>query len=341
MTLTIKAFFFNAQRDYLPYYKQFSLEVGEEMAFREILPMIQAENRDFHYPEKQLYFRVNGLVMDGTQSIKTVTNRLGTQLQIDPVSAYRSQHGLQIDDSDFEQSFALLAPYATKADREVYESLYPLHYASETLNYNHQYIGDAILVLAAKMIASGNPHKTEILHAIASHHEGLWECEYENNLFAAEDHTEAITKLKEMAKGAPDDYKPFFARRYKAPQIEEIAGRNVAFYAGADEMSQSILESTLEQIESKGAKAIRFDKACKLAGQTLIKTHPKMAYLKMGTMLLDAFDNGADLLVVSSEEDATLFQKCIGYCEKVTQREIRLDIMPRGKLMGMAGKSVA
>jgi hypothetical protein len=106
-------------------------------------------------------------------------------------------------------------------------------------------------------------------------------------------------------------------------------------------MSQGILESTLEQIESKGAKAIRFGMSCKLAGQTIVKTHPKMAYLKMGTMLLDAFDNGADLLVVSSEEDTTLFQKCIGYCEKVTQRDIKLDIMPRGKLMGMTGKSVA
>ena len=341
MTLSIKAFFFNARTDYLPYYKNFTFEVADEMTVKALLPMIKAENRDFNYPETPLFFRVNGLVLDGSQTVQEVTSRLGSELQIDPISSYRSTHGLTISDEDFAQRFALLAPYATDEDKAFYESLYPLHYASETFTYNNQYIGDAILVLASKMIENNPAHKTEILDAVSTHHEGLWECEYENNLFHAEDHTVAIESLKSMAKDAPSDYKPFFARKYKSPEISSIEGRNVAFYAGSDEMSQNILESTLEQIESKGAKAVRFDHACKLAGQTLVKTHPKMAYLKMGTMLLDAFDNGADLLFVSSEEDATLFQQCIGYCEKVTQRDIKLDIIPRGKLMGMSGKAVA
>ena len=340
MTLSIKAFFFNARTDYLPYYKHFTLKIKEGSAIKEILPMIQMQNRDFHYPTKNLYFRINGLVLDGNQTVKEITNKLGTELQIDPISAYRSTHGLEINDTDFEERFALLAPYTSQEDQTYYETLYPLHYASETFNYNNQYIGDAILVLATKMIEENNPHKAEILDAVASHHEGLWECEYENNLYHTAEYAAAIDTLKGMAKGAPNDYKPFFARKYKAPQITSLEGRSVAFYAGSDEMSQSIVESTLEQIESKGAKAIRFDKACKLAGQTLLKTHPKMAYLKMGTILLDAFDHGADLLVVSSEEDAILFQKCIGYCEKVTQRDIKLDIISRGKLMGISGKTV-
>ncbi len=341
MTLSIKAYFFNARTDYLPYYKHFDLEMEESAAIKEVLPMIQTRNRDFHYPEAKLYFKINGLVLDGTQSVKEITQKLGTSLQIDPLSAYRSTHGLEINDTDFEESFALLAPYASAEDRSYYERLYPLHYASETFQYNNQYIGDAILLLAAKMIEEGNPHKTEILDAIAAHHEGLWECEYENNLFHPEAHAETIEKLKTMAKGAPDDYKPFFARKYKAPEITTLEGRSVAFYAGADEMAQSIMESTLEQIKSKGARVIRFDKACKLAGQTLLNTHPKMAYFKMGTVLLDALDSGADLLVVSNEEDALLFQKSIGYCEKVTQRDIRLDIISRGKLMGISPKAAA
>jgi len=341
MLLTIKAFFFNAHTDYLPYYKHFKLEIKEDTAIKEILPAIQAQNRDFHYPEKHLYFRMNGLVLDGNQTVKEITGKLGTQLQIDPISVYRSTHGLEINDEDFMQSYALLAPYASTEDKVYYESLYPLHYASETYRYNNQYIGDAILLLASKMIEDGNEHREEILNTIASHHEGLWECEYENNLFHTEDHTETITKLQEMATGAPDDFKVFFPRKYKVPHISSLEGRNVAFYAGRNEMSQGIVESTLKQIVSKGATPVRFDMSCKLAGQTLIKTHPKMAYFKMGTMLLDAFDNGADLLVVSSEEDAILFQKYLGYCEKVTQRDIRLDIISRGKLLGMSGKTTA
>jgi len=333
--LQIRAYFFNAAQDYLPYYKTFGFEVAESMAVKELLPMIQTEAFQFTYPTEKLYFRVNGQVLDGTQSIKEVSNRFGTQLQIDPLSAYRSTQGLVINDEDFMQRFALLAPYATPEDSAYYETLYSLHYASETFNYNNQYIGDAILILADKMIAGGNPHKTEILDAIASDHEGLWECEYENNLFIVQDHTEAIERLKSMAKGAPSSNNPLFARKYKVREISSITGRNVAFYAGKDTLSQEIAESTLEQIRSKGATPIRFDSAYKLAGQTLVQTNPRMAYLKMGTMLLDALDSGADLLVVSNEEDAALFQKSIGYCEKITQRDIPLEIIPRGQLISM------
>ncbi len=339
MTLQIKAYFFNVRTDYLPYYKHFTLELKEGSAIKEILPMLQQQNRDFHYLTEKLYFRVNGLVLDGNQTVKEVTDRLGTELQIDPISAYRSTHGLEINDADFEASFALLSPYATEEDSAYYQTLYPLHYASETFVYNHQYIGDAILLLAHKMITENNPDKTEILDAISSHHNGLWECEYENNLFYPEEHEEAIAALRSMARHRPGSYKPLFARKYKATDIATLAGRNVAFYAGGDQMSQDIMESTLEQIERKGAKAIHFGASCKLCGQTILETHPKMAYLKMGTMLLDALDSGADLLVVSNEEDANLIKRSIGYCEKVTQRDIPLEIISRGKLMGM--KSVA
>jgi len=339
MTLQIKAYFFDAQLDYLPYYRNFTIHADEEIAVKELLPRIKAEAFQFSYSEEQLYFRVNGLVLDGTQTLKEVTDRLGTSLQIDPVSTYRSTKGLIINDEDFMESFSLLAPYATEEDKAYHAHLYPLHYASETYHYNNQYIGDAVLLLAHKMILENNPNKTEILEAISSHHEGLWECEYENNLFHAEDHEVSIAKLREMAKPLANKYKPLFSRKYKATESTTLEGRHVAFYAGTDEMSQGITESTLEQIESKGAQAIRFDKSNRLAGQTIVQTNPKMAYLKMGAMLLDALDSGADLLVVSSEEDATLFKQSIGYCEKVTQRDIPLEIISRGKLMGMSGKA--
>ncbi len=339
MTLHIKAYFFNAQLDYLPYYKLFAIQADEGMAVKELLPLIKEKAFQFAYPKERLYFRINGLVLDGSQSVKEITNRFGTSLQIDPVSAYRSTKGLIINDEDFMESFSLLAPYATEEDKAYYERLYPLHYASETYHYNNQYIGDAILILAHKLILENNPHKAEILEAVSSHHEGLWECEYENNLFRAENHEVSIAKLREMAKSPKIRYKPLFSRKYKASEVTTLEGRHVAFYAGMDEMSQGIMESTLAQIESKGAQAIRFDKANKLAGQTIVQTNPKMAYLKMGTMLLDALDSGADLLVVSSEEDATLFKQSIGYCEKVTQRDIPLEIISRGKLMGMSGKA--
>ena len=72
---------------------------------------------------------------------------------------------------------------ATEEDKAYYESLYALHYASETFKFSHDYIGDAVLMLAHKMIENGSEHKEAILEAISDKYDGLAACEYENNLF--------------------------------------------------------------------------------------------------------------------------------------------------------------
>jgi len=54
----------------------------------------------------------------------------------------------------------------TKDDLMFYLKLYGVHYASETFSYNKEYMGDAIMILARKMLKDGNPHKKEIIDAI-------------------------------------------------------------------------------------------------------------------------------------------------------------------------------
>jgi len=66
--LEIKAFFFNAKTDYLPYYKQFSIDLEnidlvEAMKTKDLLAFIQEQNENFTYPEENLVFKINGLVL--------------------------------------------------------------------------------------------------------------------------------------------------------------------------------------------------------------------------------------------------------------------------------------
>ena len=195
--LNIRAFFFNAKTDYLPYYKNFTLKVDETATAKDLLGLIQEQNENFSYPKQKLIMKINGLVVDAKEQVSTIVERLGTDLIIEPVNSYRSNDGLKINDDDFLKSYALLEPYASEADLKYYKTLYALHYASETENFDRSYIGDAILVLAHKMISEGNEHKEAILEAITSADSGLLDCEYENNLFNAQDHSETIESLKE------------------------------------------------------------------------------------------------------------------------------------------------
>jgi hypothetical protein len=63
--LEIKAFFFNAKTDYLPYYKNFNIKLTDNMKAKDLLALIQEQNDNFAYPEENLVFKIDDLLVDG------------------------------------------------------------------------------------------------------------------------------------------------------------------------------------------------------------------------------------------------------------------------------------
>jgi len=335
-TLTIKAFFFNAQTDYLPYYKHFTVILDESAKAVDILAKIKAENENFSYPETKLVFKINGLVVEGEQPVDDIVARLGTDLQIDPVNAYRSNNGLIINDDDFMERYAMLSPYTSEDDLAFYQTLYALHYASETEKFDHDYIGDAILVLAHKLITQGSEHSEEILHTISETFSGLFASEYENNLFHAQDHTAAIEELKQMAKPSAQAHSSTFIDKMaakfmkkssaakKAVDGKKITGKKIAYYFGG---SNDHSETVIQKITSLGAGNIPFDRAGKLSGLSLLETAQELAFKKAGTTLLDALDRGAEILVIENEAYLAMFTEHLGAIENTMGRDIPLKLL--------------
>ena len=331
--LEIRAFFFNAKTDYLPYYKNFNIIVNDDATAKDVLLKIQEENENFSFPKQKLVMKINGLVVDAKQSVSSLVERLGTSLQIDPVNSYRSNNGLKINDNDFMESFELLAPYASESDLRYYKTLYALHYASETENFDREYIGDAVLVLAHNMITEGSEYREAILEAITSVNSGLFDCEYENNLFNAQDHTAAIGALKAMAK--PDEGPSLCARlmarfskneekeleavvpKRAVETIENLEEKQVAHYHGL--ASHDVMHTLIAQ---KGMKAIHFSRSGKLSGLSLLEDNKELAFKKAGAILLDAYDSGAEVLVVEDVDVLDMFKKNYSAIEKTIGRKM-------------------
>lgn len=332
LELNARAFFFNAKTDYLPYYKNFSLTIDRGMKLKEILGMIKEQNRDFSYPDKDLLFRVNNLIVTGEEELSAVVDRLGTELTIEPALKYRSDNGLILNNKDFMHQFRyILGHYSVKKDLAYYLTLYPLHYASETFNYNHEYIGDAILLLAHKMIADGNEHKKEILTAISDEFNGISCCEYENMLFADVDHSKAIAELKEMIgvkreKTLIEKISDLTLCKKERATLDSIDGQTVAIYAG-DKLSDKLIEEAKSSIENSNAKVVEFSMSTKLAGQTLVDSNFEIAYRKAGTMMLDALDSGADVLVCLKDEDLKIFKSILVDAERAMGRDIEITLI--------------
>ncbi len=328
--LEIRAFFFNAKTDYLPYYKNFTIHVNDDATAKDLLVKIQEENENFSFPKQKLLMKINGLVVEAKQPVSALVERLGTSLQIDPVNSYRSNDGLKINDSDFMNSFALLAPYASESDLKYYKTLYALHYASETENFDREYIGDAILVLAHKMITEGSEHKEAILEAITSVNSGLFDCEYENNLFNTQDHSAAINALKAMVK--PEEGPSLCARlmarfskkevevavsKRAAETIENLEEKQIAHYHGP-----ASHDSIHKLIADRGMKGVHFSRSGKLAGLGILEENKDLAFKKAGAILLDAYDHGAEVLVVEDIDVLDMFKKNFSAIEKTIGRKM-------------------
>jgi succinate dehydrogenase/fumarate reductase-like Fe-S protein len=334
--LTIRAFFFNAKTDYLPYYKNFTLKVEDDATAKELLGLIQEQNSDFSYPKQKLIMKINGLIIEAKEKVASIVERLGTELTIEPASSYRSNNGLKINDDDFMQSYALLEPYATESDLKYYKTLYALHYASETSLFDREYIGDAILVLAHKMISEGNTHKHAILEAISSVHSGLFDCEYENNLFNAQSYDAAITALKDMAKkdenehpslmeliknrlGIEKEEKVVVKTKRAAKKVDDIENKYIAYYAGVKRDNEDVISQIIADL---GAKEVTIARKNKLSGLSILEDNKTLALKKAGATLLEAYDAGAEVLVVENEACYEMFVTYFKEIENVVGRKI-------------------
>ena len=346
LKLNIRAFFFNAQTDYLPYYKNFSFKVDGEKTILNLLQMIKEQNSDFSYPNKNIILRVNDLVLTADEKLSVVVNKLGTELKIDPALTYRSNNGLILNDDDFMKSFELLAPYSEEEDKAYFQSLYPLHYASASLEFNHTYIGDAVLLLASRLLEKQPENEENILNAINDEFSGISYAEYENNLFNAEDHAQTIAELKAKTQSQTEASlieklcSLAMKKRVYTLDSDALNESNIALYVGNRE-STKLTEATKKEIEGVGATFVKFPMSVKISGQTLLKSNPELAYKKAGKMLLDALDNGADTLLFVNNEDLTLFTKIIGKCERVVGRPIKLNLIALSEFQKLASKEEA
>jgi hypothetical protein len=238
------------------------------------------------------------------------------------------------------KSFELMAPYANDEDKKYYESLYAVHYASETFKFSHDYIGDAVLLLAYRMIENGSEYKDEILKAISDEYDGLEACEYENNFFNPEYHAKAIESLKTMSGSTvKTSFLDKFAQKLSQKALtnfekDSIEGLNVACYAGDSEL----LNEINHKIEENLGNVINFSRANRLAGTSLVGKQNNLAFLKAARTLLDALDSGAELLVVAKSEDIEMFRTNFASIEKRIGRDIALPMLSNKEFTELVSK---
>ena len=176
-TLELSVFRFNADTDFLRYYKEYKVTVTSYKAQRliDILKEIRSMDRHFSFDtDKKTYVKVNGKTTRVDTSVQELIKCLGTSLKIEPLAENRAVNDLIINDDDFNAKLAIFNGIIEHNDTLRYKEYKHLYYTSDMLRFNPNYIGNAVLALAEDLIKKYPDREVEILEKLCDEESGIW-----------------------------------------------------------------------------------------------------------------------------------------------------------------------
>lgn len=242
--ITIKAFRFNAETDYLPYYKTYEMKVENHELILDLLNRIKWEHDgSFSYRRSCRHgicgscsIKVNGKpVLACKENAWDMINLFGNELIFDPQSKKRAIKDMIIDKADFWEKHATIKPFV-EADvdphpehetqmsiaqvENILDADYCIqcgncHYACPALEVNEEFFGPAAFAAAYRFTV--DPRDTagkERLEMTAQPAQGVWDC----------------VKCMECAEACPKDVNPIekITKLHNLQFEQKIAKSNVA-----------------------------------------------------------------------------------------------------------------
>jgi len=242
--ITIKAFRFNAETDYLPYYKTYKMEIGKDELILDLLNRIKWEHDgSFSYRRSCRHgicgacgIKVNGkATLSCKQNAMELVELFGDELVFEPQSIKRAVKDMIIDKGDFWEKHNAIKPYVdTKVDphptsetimskeqvANFLDADYCIqcgscHYACPVVEVNEEYFGPAAFAAAYRFAVDPRDNaQTERLEITAQMGPGVWDC----------------VKCYECAEACPKEVNPIekITKLHNMQFEKGVAKRNVA-----------------------------------------------------------------------------------------------------------------
>ena len=343
MKLEISLFKFDKNSDYLPYYTKHFLKIEDEKNILDILNTINKNAKLGFTNSSDFDLVINGVFVKASITLEEVIFTFGKELTIEPISIRRAYNDLLIDENDFKEKIKILKDLAQEDDKAEYLKLKPYFYASNTLNYKSDYIGDAILILACDLIEKRPEVANFILVALdnveigAQYHTSLenriynFDKKIEEKIQKVQDYLDLFEPLEKqnfrINKTLIIDFDKFVEHYEVKHDFKDF---NIAYYP-SNEPAQ-----TLELFKKLDANILKLDSMKLDLAKNTFNKNPLITYHVASTILLDAFDNNADFLVVDTNEDFYIFDYNRKELEKLCGREVILPVIHKNELQKLA-----
>ncbi len=256
--------------------------------------LIQAADSEIVLGE---YAVVNDKYMTLDTPVETLYEHFGQELEIEPVSQVRVMHDLRINDADFYEKIAPFERFMDEALHEKYEAHKLTYYASVSLKYNRDFLGDALLAISKELLQKNRAQEREILEMMFDEFYGLQYHVNSENRFLEYDYEleENYRYLKEraVALGIIKDKAVDFKTKHTP------SSREIKFKRG---LSQPM-----------AIEAYKYDK--------------NFTYKIAGEVLLEAMDNNVDAIIVEDADSFNLLRHHQKKIAKVVGREIDIEVV--------------
>lgn len=343
MKLEISLFKFDKNSDYLPYYTKHFLKIENEKNLLDILNTINKTSRFGFENCENFDLVINQVYVKASISLEDLIKNFGKELTIEPISIRRANDDLLIDDNDFKNRITILKDLVNEEDKLEYLKLKQYFYASNTLNYKSDYIGDALLILTSDIIKKNPNIEDYILEALDEYETSAsFYTSLKNRIFNFDDSIEEkiISIQKKLDIFEEIEKQNFrinktlildFGNFEEDCEIKhDFKGFNIAYYPSKNPVQ------TINLLNKLNAKVLNLDSMKLDLAKNTFNNNPQITYFVASTILLDAFDNNADFLVVDTNEDFYIFDYNRKELEKLCGREVLLPVIHKNELQKLA-----
>jgi len=203
--VNFKVFRFNADKDYLPYYENYDMEVTSEEVVLDILNRIKWDHDgSFSYRRSCRHgicgacaIKVNGRsTLACKESMNDMVDLFGNELVIEPLNKKRAVKDMIIDKADFWDKHAAVTPYLVADIDENPESenlISPedadaldeadlciqcgaCHYACPVVEVNDDFFGPAAFAAAYRFSADVRDSSESRVLDVNEEKQGVWDC---------------------------------------------------------------------------------------------------------------------------------------------------------------------
>ena len=295
----IRVFRFDPKIDVLSYFKPYFYEKLDFATLRDLLNDIKANDPYFDFSQTK-FVKVNDFGVSLDENLANLVELFGKELIISPLSEKFSYKDLNFHADEFSAKFEIFKEFANSNDKAFYESLVANFYCDKMAKFSENYLGNSSFIFAKYLCEKYPDKKSQICEIIKPQmpyfaHAKVLNLANGNEAFAyfckeLDYKTKTPTPLCDYSEVLKDFDKNDFKHKF-----DEF---NICVYG--DENAKKIAENLGAKIVDFRAKEIKFN-------PEIYEIDKDCALGILSEIIFDAYDSGADFLLVGSQKEFELF----------------------------------